>query len=59
MLRLVRLAILIVLFFVIVGLVVAIGRPETGPIEKVVLVGVVLALFALAVPVRRIGASRS
>ena len=59
MFRLVRLAILIVLFFFIVGIVVAISRPETGPIEDVVLVGVVLALFALAVPVRRIGASRS
>ena len=57
MLRLARLVILVLLFFWILGLVVAIGRPETGPVEDIVLIGIVLGLFALAVPVGRIGAA--
>ncbi len=59
MLRLLRLALLAVLFFWILGLVIAVGRPETGPMEDVVLVAVVAGLFALAVPVRRIGSGAS
>jgi hypothetical protein len=55
-LRLLRLALLVVLFFWILGLVIAIGRPETGLIEDGVLVGVVAGLFVLAIPVRRLGA---
>jgi hypothetical protein len=54
-LRLVRLALLVVLAFVVLGLVVALARPETGPIEKLVLVLAIVGLLAAAVPVRRIG----
>lgn len=55
-LRLVRTAILVVLAFLVLSLVVAIARPETGVFEKVVLVAAVVGLIALAAPVRRIGA---
>jgi hypothetical protein len=55
--RLVRLALLVVLFFWILGFIVAAGRPETGPTEDVVLIALICGLFALAVPVRRIGAT--
>jgi RsiW-degrading membrane proteinase PrsW (M82 family) len=54
----VRLALLVVLFFWILGFIVAAGRPETGPIEDVVLIALIGGLFALAVPVRRIGATQ-
>jgi hypothetical protein len=54
-LRLVRLALLVVLAFVVLGLVVALARSETGPIEKLVLVLAIVGLLAAAVPVRRIG----
>ena len=57
MLRLLRVALLVVLVFVVLGFIVAAGRPETGPMEDVVLVAVIVGLFALAVPVRRIGAA--
>ena len=56
-LRLIRFALLLVLFFLILGLVVGIAGPGTGPVEDAVLVAIVGALFALAIPVRRIGAS--
>lgn len=55
-LRLLRLAILVVLVLWILGLIVAIGRPETGGFEDAVLMAIVVGLFAVAVPVRRIGA---
>jgi hypothetical protein len=55
MLRLLRLALLVVLFFWILGLVIAVGRPETGWFEDAVLLALVAGLFAIAVPVRRIG----
>ena len=54
-LRLVRFALLGVLFFWVLGLVIAIGRPETGGAEDVVLLAVVCGLFLLAIPVRRLG----
>ena len=57
MLRLVRLALLVVLVFGVLGFIVAAGRAETGPVEDVVLVAFVVALAALATPVRRIGAA--
>lgn len=56
MLRLVRVAILVVLTFLVLSLVVAVARPETGMIEKVVLVAAVLGLIAAASLARRIGA---
>lgn len=59
MLRLVRLAIQVVLFFFTLGLVVGVSRPETGPVEDVALVIGIVALLALAVPIRRIGTSAS
>jgi hypothetical protein len=49
------LALLVVLAFVVLGLVVALARSETGPIEKLVLVLAIVGLLAAAVPVRRIG----
>ncbi len=55
MLRLIRLAILFVMFVVAVGLLMAIGRPETGPMEKAVLGLGLMTLIALARPVHRIG----
>lgn len=59
MLRLMRLALLAVLLFWILGLVIATGRPETGFFEDVVLLALVAGLFGLAVPVRRIGTGRA
>jgi hypothetical protein len=56
MLRLVRTIILVVLAFLVLSLVIAFARPETGVFEKVVLVAAVVGLIALAGPVRRIGA---
>jgi hypothetical protein len=55
MLRLVRLALLLVLTFLVLGMIVAVAAPETGPAEKAVLAVMVAGLFVLAVPVRRIG----
>lgn len=55
MLRVLRLSLLVVLFFWILGFVVAAGRPETGGIEDLVLIGVTAGLFALSGPVRLIG----
>ena len=54
MLRLLRFAILVMLSLCIIGLVVATVRQETGAIEDAVLIAVIVGLFALAVPVRRI-----
>jgi hypothetical protein len=53
-LRIVRLALLVVLAFLVLGLVVALASPETGPIEKLVLVLAIVGLLAAGVPVRRI-----
>jgi len=55
-LRLVRMALLIVLFFLVLGLIVAVGSPETGPIEKPVLMVGIVGLLAASIPVHRIGA---
>ena len=55
MLRLLRIALQVVIFFLLLGVVVGIGTPYTGPIEKVVLVPIGLALVWLAVQVRGIG----
>ena len=54
-LRFVRFALLVVLAFLVLGLIVALGSPETGPIEKPVLVFAIVGLLAVGVPVRRIG----
>jgi hypothetical protein len=54
-LRLVRFALLVVLTFLVLGVIVALGSPETGPIEKSILVLAIGGLLAVGVPVRRIG----
>jgi hypothetical protein len=54
-LRLARIALLAVLVFLVVGLVVALGSPQTGPIEKAALALAIVGLLAAGVPVRRIG----
>ena len=52
--RLLRFALLVVLTFLVLGLVMAIGSAETGPAEKLVLMVGVGVLFAAAIPVRRL-----
>jgi hypothetical protein len=56
MMRLVRLALQVVLFFLLLSLVVAVAAAETGLAEKVVLIGAGVVLVWLASRVRRIGA---
>jgi hypothetical protein len=53
--RLVRIALQGVLFFLLLGVVVAIGSQETGVTEKLVLAVFAGALVWLAAQVRRIG----
>ena len=53
--RLVRIALLTVLFFLIMGLVMAIGGPETGPAEKVIVGAGIVGLLLLAGWVGRLG----
>jgi hypothetical protein len=55
-LRVVRFALLLVLFFLVLGLVVAAGSSETGPIEKPILVVMAVGLLAASIPIHRIGA---
>ena len=50
---------LVVMTFLTIGLVVALARPETGPIEKVVLAVVVIGVIAASAPIRRIGSVAS
>jgi hypothetical protein len=54
-LRLLRFALLAVLTFLVLGFVVAVGTPETGPIEKSVLVVAIGGLLAAGVFVSRLG----
>ena len=56
MLKALRVVILVVLAMITLAVVMAIGRTETGPFEKLVLAAVVPGLLALARPVRRLGA---
>ena len=55
MLRLLRLALQLVLVFLLLSLVVAVGSAETGLVEKVALIAVGAVLVWLASSVRRIG----
>ena len=55
MVRLLRIALQLVLFFLLLSLVVAVGSAETGTVEKVVLIAAGIALVWLASRVRRIG----
>jgi hypothetical protein len=56
MITLLRLALQVVLFFLLLSLVVAVASAETGTVEKVVLIAVGCVLVWLASRVRRIGA---
>jgi hypothetical protein len=55
--RLVRFLLLALLCLFALSLVVALGAPETGPIEDVVLAVGVVGVIAVASPVRRLGAT--
>ena len=55
MLRLLRLALQLVLFFLLLSLVVAVAAAETGLVEKVGLIAAGVVLVWLASRVRRIG----
>ena len=56
MMRLFRLALQVVLFFLLLSLVVAVAAAETGLVEKVALITAGVVLVWLASRVRRIGA---
>jgi hypothetical protein len=56
MMRLLRLALQVVLFFLLLSLVVAVAAAETGLVEKVALITAGVVLVWLAARVRRIGA---
>lgn len=53
MLRLFRFGILAVMTLIVISLVIAVARPETGPAEKVVLGVAVVGLIVAARPVQR------
>jgi hypothetical protein len=50
-----RVALLTLLFVVSLSLLIAVARPETGPVEKVVAGAAIVALVVAARPVHRIG----
>lgn len=56
--RVVRILLLGAMTFLTLGMVVALARPEFGPIEKIVLDLAAVGVIAVAVPVRRIGRTR-
>jgi hypothetical protein len=55
MLRLLRLALQLVLFFLLLSVAVALGAPEVGVLEKVAVAAVGVLLVWLAGRVRRLG----
>lgn len=55
MLRLLRFAILVVMTLIVISLVIAVARPETGPTEKVVLGVAIVGFIVAARPVQRLG----
>jgi len=57
MLRLVRVALQVVLFFLLLSLVVAVGSGQTGSVDKVARIAAGAVLVWLASRLRRIGAS--
>jgi hypothetical protein len=56
MMRLLRLALQLVLFFLLLSLVVAVASAQTGTVEKVALIAAGALLVWVASRVRRIGA---
>jgi hypothetical protein len=57
MLRFVRFVLLVVMTLLALGLVIAVGTPETGPLEKAVAALAIVAVVAAAGPIRRIGSA--
>jgi len=55
MARVLRISLLVIMTFMTLSLIVALARPETGPVEKGVLGAAVLALLLAARPVQRLG----
>ena len=51
------LAVNVVMTLLTLGLVIAVGTPETGPLEKAVAALAIVAVVVAAGPVRRIGAA--
>jgi hypothetical protein len=58
MARLIRIALQVVIFFLVLGAVIGIGS-HTGAAEKLVLAAVIVGLVALAARVRRIDGPRA
>jgi hypothetical protein len=56
MIRLLRIALQVVLFFLLLSLVIAVASAETGLLEKALLVAAGAVLVWLAARVRRLGA---
>ena len=56
MMRLLRLALQVVLFFLLLSLVVAVASAQTGTVEKVALIAAGALLVWVASRVRRVGA---
>ena len=59
MTRWIRIALQVVLFFLLLGTVIGLGSSDTGAAEKAVLAAVLVGLVLLAVRIRRIGGPRS
>ena len=57
-LRILRVALLAVLALSTLSIVIAVGRPETGPAEKLLLLVGAVAVVAAGAPVRRLGTPR-
>lgn len=58
MVRLLRIALQVVLFLLLLSIVVAVAAEETGAVEKVVLAGMGIGLIWIAGLVRRLGAPK-
>jgi hypothetical protein len=56
-LRIVRFVLLSVMTLLVLGLVMAVGTPETGPLEKAVAALAIVAVVAAAGSVRTIGSA--
>lgn len=59
MLRLLRIAILLVMTFIVLSLIIAVASPETGPAEKMILGVAVVGVVVSARPVQRLGSGRA
>ena len=59
MLRLLRIAILLVMTFIVLSFIIAVASPETGPVEKMILGIAVVGVIFAAPQVRRLGSGRA